>query len=106
MSVLRRRSHHHLCTVSFATIAFLLLTSVSALGLNPTRQFKEVVERVLTRRRLGGGPGSTPPTCRSKCGKCSPCKPVHVSIQHRFIMPLEYYPEAWRCRCGNKLFMP
>ncbi|KAL2530518.1 EPIDERMAL PATTERNING FACTOR-like protein 4 [Forsythia ovata] len=110
MGVLR---HHHQCKISFATIAFLLLASVSALGINPTRQFsfgvrkmkEEVVERVLTRRRLGG-PGSSPPTCRSKCGKCLPCKPVHVPIQPGFSMPLEYYPEAWRCKCGNKLFMP
>uniref|UniRef100_N1R0K3 Uncharacterized protein n=1 Tax=Aegilops tauschii TaxID=37682 RepID=N1R0K3_AEGTA len=20
--------------------------------------------------------------------------------------PLEYYPEAWRCKCGDRLFMP
>nr|5XKN_E Chain E, EPIDERMAL PATTERNING FACTOR-like protein 4 [Arabidopsis thaliana]5XKN_F Chain F, EPIDERMAL PATTERNING FACTOR-like protein 4 [Arabidopsis thaliana] len=51
-------------------------------------------------------PGSSPPTCRSKCGKCQPCKPVHVPIQPGLSMPLEYYPEAWRCKCGNKLFMP
>ncbi|CAA2999968.1 Hypothetical predicted protein [Olea europaea subsp. europaea] len=107
MGVLR---HRHQCTISFATIAFLLLTSVSAFGINPTRQFRrkikqEVVERVLPRRRLGG-PGSSPPTCRSKCGKCLPCKPVHVPIHPGVSMPLEYYPEAWRCKCGNKLFMP
>ncbi|KAG8370264.1 hypothetical protein BUALT_Bualt14G0098800 [Buddleja alternifolia] len=66
---------------------------------------EEVVDRVTARRRLGG-PGSSPPSCRSKCGWCSPCKPVHVPIQPGFSMPLEYYPEAWRCKCGNKLFMP
>ncbi|CAI9776809.1 unnamed protein product [Fraxinus pennsylvanica] len=103
--------HHHQCTISFATIAFLLLTSVSAFGLNPTtsqfgRKIKEeVVERVLPQRRLGG-PGSSPPTCRSKCGQCLPCKPVQVPIQPRFSIPLEYYPEAWRCKCDNKFFMP
>eukprot|EP00268_Persea_americana_P063605 TRINITY_DN8262_c0_g3_i1.p1 TRINITY_DN8262_c0_g3~~TRINITY_DN8262_c0_g3_i1.p1 ORF type:complete len:139 (+),score=11.60 TRINITY_DN8262_c0_g3_i1:180-596(+) len=59
----------------------------------------------LSRRRLGGL-GSSPPTCRSKCGRCWPCKPVHVPIQPGQKMPLEYYPEAWRCKCGNKLFMP
>ncbi|CAI9762640.1 unnamed protein product [Fraxinus pennsylvanica] len=113
MGVLRRHHHHHQSTISFATIAFLLLTSVSAFSLNPARQFtfgmrkikEEVMERVLSRRRLGG-PGSSPPTCRSKCGKCLPCKPVHVPIHPGFSMPLEYYPEAWRCKCGNKLFMP
>lgn len=60
---------------------------------------------VLTRRRLTG-PGSSPPTCRSKCGRCSPCKAVHVPIQPGRSRPLEYYPEAWRCKCGNKYFMP
>ncbi|XP_058105378.1 EPIDERMAL PATTERNING FACTOR-like protein 4 [Magnolia sinica] len=63
------------------------------------------LERFPSRRRLGG-PGSSPPTCRSKCGRCSPCKPVHVPIHPGQSIPLEYYPEAWRCKCGNKLFMP
>jgi hypothetical protein len=53
-----------------------------------------------------GGPGSTPPSCRSKCGWCNPCHPVHVPVQPGFIIRLEYYPEAWRCKCGNKLFLP
>ncbi|KAF8037955.1 hypothetical protein BT93_B0717 [Corymbia citriodora subsp. variegata] len=57
------------------------------------------------RRRLVG-PGSAPPSCRSRCGDCSPCKPVHVPVQPGLSIPLEYYPEAWRCKCGNKLFMP
>ncbi|XP_030476083.1 EPIDERMAL PATTERNING FACTOR-like protein 5 [Syzygium oleosum] len=57
------------------------------------------------RRRLVG-PGSAPPSCRSRCGSCSPCKPVHVPVRPGLSAPLEYYPEAWRCSCGNKLFMP
>ncbi|KAI4373927.1 hypothetical protein MLD38_011984 [Melastoma candidum] len=53
------------------------------------------------------GPGSSPPTCRSKCGRCEPCRAVHVPIHPgRVSVPLEYYPEAWRCKCGNTLFMP
>lgn len=64
-----------------------------------------VLDRFIAQKRLSG-PGSSPPSCRSKCGNCSPCKPVHVPIQPGFSMPLEYYPEAWRCKCGNKLFMP
>ncbi|XP_060180691.1 EPIDERMAL PATTERNING FACTOR-like protein 4 [Lycium barbarum] len=103
---------HTTSSFSFATIAtlaFLLLTPlVSALRLNPTQRLNgesEVVERVVTQRRLSG-PGSSPPTCRSKCGRCSPCKPVRVSIQPGLSFTLEYYPEAWRCKCGNNLFMP
>lgn len=57
-------------------------------------------------RRNLGGPGSSPPRCTSKCGKCTPCKPVHVPVPPGTPVTAEYYPEAWRCKCGNKLFMP
>ncbi|XP_021864936.1 EPIDERMAL PATTERNING FACTOR-like protein 4 [Spinacia oleracea] len=60
----------------------------------------------LSRRRMLIGPGSWPPSCRSKCGSCTPCKAVHVPIHPGMSIPLEYYPEAWRCKCGNKLYMP
>ncbi|WOL20641.1 EPIDERMAL PATTERNING FACTOR-like protein 4 [Canna indica] len=60
---------------------------------------------VTTRRRLGG-PGSSPPACRARCGRCYPCLPVHVSVHPGESAPLEYYPEAWRCKCGDKLFKP
>lgn len=52
--------------------------------------------------------GSSPPTCQGKCGTCSPCNPIHVSIgsPHGALTQQEYYPEVWRCKCGNKLFMP
>ncbi|CAN4091265.1 unnamed protein product [Withania somnifera] len=101
------------CCFSFATLAtltFLLLTPlVSALRLNPNPTLSvgesERIERVVIQRRLIG-PGSSPPTCRSKCGRCSPCKPVRVSIQPGYSFTLEYYPEAWRCKCGNNLFRP
>ncbi|XP_052187427.1 uncharacterized protein LOC127798130 [Diospyros lotus] len=58
-------------------------------------------------RRLLTGPGSSPPQCTSKCGKCKPCKPVHVPVPPpRTPITAEYYPEAWRCKCGNKLYIP
>ncbi|GFP86036.1 epidermal patterning factor-like protein 4 [Phtheirospermum japonicum] len=105
---------HRQLTLSFAAMAFLLFASVSALEFSPARQFsvgvrkirEEVVERLFMARRRLGGPGSSPPSCRSKCERCAPCKPVHVPVQPGMSMPLEYYPEAWRCKCGNKLFMP
>ncbi|EEF45235.1 EPIDERMAL PATTERNING FACTOR-like protein 5 [Ricinus communis] len=118
MAVLRYRHHSpHLSTLTAFT--FLLFFSSSATTLshlgNSGFQEKEegegsrlrttLSDRFLSQKRLGG-PGSSPPTCRSKCGRCSPCKPVHVPIQPGLSMPLEYYPEAWRCKCGNKLFMP
>jgi hypothetical protein len=58
------------------------------------------------RRLLSGGPGSHPPRCTSKCGSCSPCYPVHVAVPPGVPVTTEYYPEAWRCRCGNRLYMP
>ncbi|KAH6765731.1 allergen-like protein [Perilla frutescens var. hirtella] len=57
-------------------------------------------------RRLLGGLGSSPPRCTSKCGGCTPCKPVHVAVQPGTPVTTEYYPEAWRCKCGNNLYMP
>ncbi|KMZ67241.1 CHALLAH / EPIDERMAL PATTERNING FACTOR-LIKE protein 6 [Zostera marina] len=53
-----------------------------------------------------GGPGSYPPRCRSKCGHCSPCRPVHVTVPPGTPVTTEYYPEAWRCKCGNRLYLP
>ncbi|XP_073390446.1 uncharacterized protein [Physcomitrium patens] len=52
--------------------------------------------------------GSSPPTCQGKCGSCIPCNPIHVSISspHGALTQQEYYPEVWRCKCGNRLFMP
>uniref|UniRef100_A0A453FU70 Epidermal patterning factor-like protein n=1 Tax=Aegilops tauschii subsp. strangulata TaxID=200361 RepID=A0A453FU70_AEGTS len=60
------------------------------------------------RRRLlvVAGPGSYPPRCTGKCGSCSPCYPVHVAVPPGVPVTTEYYPEAWRCRCGNRLYMP
>lgn len=52
------------------------------------------------------GPGSSPPRCYAKCGKCTPCRPVHVAVPPGTPVTAEYYPEAWRCKCGNKLYMP
>ncbi|KAI5679801.1 hypothetical protein M9H77_01028 [Catharanthus roseus] len=61
---------------------------------------------VVAARKLLGGPGSSPPRCISKCGRCTPCRPVHVPVPPGTPVTAEYYPEAWRCKCGNKLYMP
>ncbi|GJN14709.1 hypothetical protein PR202_gb01564 [Eleusine coracana subsp. coracana] len=58
------------------------------------------------RRLLSGGPGSHPPRCTGKCGSCNPCYPVHVSVPPGVLVTTEYYPEAWRCKCRNQLYMP
>ncbi|CAM8893456.1 unnamed protein product [Rhodiola kirilowii] len=116
----RHRRQIHAATITTA-LAFLLFASASSIltftqqpdgsGTDTTRdtsaatssRAREETERVV--RRLIG-PGSYPPSCRSKCGRCVPCRPVHVPIQPGLSKPLEYYPEAWRCKCGNNLFMP
>ncbi|XP_038719350.1 EPIDERMAL PATTERNING FACTOR-like protein 5 [Tripterygium wilfordii] len=116
--VCRHRRHyyhnHHRLLSAFTFFLFFTtsLTAFSKLGGGFREREEEArgsgsdpISRVMTQKGLGG-PGSSPPTCRSKCGSCFPCKPVHVPIQPGFSMPLEYYPEAWRCKCGNKLFMP
>ncbi|XP_073109324.1 EPIDERMAL PATTERNING FACTOR-like protein 5 [Elaeis guineensis] len=118
MGVLRHTSH---CL----SVAFALFFVATALG--SSRLVVEVVpegEEARTRHHLeqweqaaaaaaaalarlrGVGPGSSPPTCRGRCGRCFPCRPVHVAIQPGRSMPTEYYPEAWRCKCGHNLFMP
>lgn len=52
--------------------------------------------------------GSAPPSCAGKCGTCVPCSPIHISLggPHGSLTQQEYYPEAWRCKCGNRFFMP
>lgn len=67
---------------------------------------EEVGMSVRLARRSLSGPGSSPPRCNSKCGKCTPCKAVHVLVPPGTTVTAEYYPEAWRCECGNKLYVP
>ncbi|KAL6970295.1 EPIDERMAL PATTERNING FACTOR-like protein 6 [Sarracenia purpurea var. burkii] len=57
-------------------------------------------------REVLSWPESSPPRCSSKCGHCTPCKSVHVSVPPGTPVIAEYYLEAWRCKCGNKVFKP
>ncbi|KAH7677771.1 hypothetical protein IHE45_07G105700 [Dioscorea alata] len=89
----------------FISVAALLVqTDISRLrtGSQIQRWSNEVG---LGRRRLGG-PGSHPPRCAAKCGSCAPCLAVHVTVPPGTPTPAEYYPEAWRCKCGNRYYMP
>ncbi|KAL6654025.1 hypothetical protein ACP70R_007490 [Stipagrostis hirtigluma subsp. patula] len=63
-------------------------------------------DATVPRRRWLVGPGSSPPTCHARCGRCTPCRATRVAIQPGVGPQWEYYPEVWRCKCGNKLFMP
>ncbi|XP_020678118.1 EPIDERMAL PATTERNING FACTOR-like protein 4 [Dendrobium catenatum] len=112
-----RRHHGRNISAALALIFFFATAMGSALvGITQEKEESDFISQkrledkkweqsVASRRRLTG-PGSSPPTCRSRCGRCFPCWPVHVAIQPGRSFPLEYYPEAWRCKCGNKLFMP
>ncbi|KAL1342623.1 hypothetical protein HN51_029152 [Arachis hypogaea] len=124
MGVLRRRHHYWLPALVLTAFTLLLFSSaasamtsrssrassapsfgVAARHVQPRMEEKEKRATAGDEKR-SRGPGSWPPSCRSKCGWCSPCEPVHVPVQPGMIIRLEYYPEAWRCKCGNKLFMP
>ncbi|KAJ4912278.1 EPIDERMAL PATTERNING FACTOR-like protein 4 [Raphanus sativus] len=108
MGALRRRRRLFIfaALATFALLhVFLAVSKVSAVGWLGQRTESDFHGHFTGNKRFGGL-GSSPPTCRSKCEKCQPCKPVHVPIQPGMSIPLEYYPEAWRCKCGDKLFMP
>ncbi|CAN7072441.1 hypothetical protein Bca4012_088776 [Brassica carinata] len=109
MGALRRRGRRRFIFAALATFAllhlFLAASTVSAGGWLGRRTGSDFHGHLTGNKRFGG-PGSSPPTCRSKCGKCQPCTPVHVPIQPGMSIPLEYYPEAWRCKCSDQLFMP
>ncbi|XP_051152703.1 EPIDERMAL PATTERNING FACTOR-like protein 5 [Andrographis paniculata] len=101
-------------TLFFAAVTFLLLGSISTtIGFVPSRQFARKIcarkmreETTMETWQKINSIGSSPPTCRSKCGKCAPCTPVRVPVRPGFDLLLEYYPEAWRCKCGDQIFMP
>ncbi|CAN0887103.1 EPIDERMAL PATTERNING FACTOR-like protein 4 [Linum grandiflorum] len=106
MAVRRRRNSHSSTTFAafftFLLFSFFTTTTLAHLGRTESGRLEEELRN---EKRLGG-PGSSPPSCRWKCGGCSPCKPVHVPVHPGVKFTMEYYPEAWRCKCGNKLFMP
>ncbi|TMW81944.1 hypothetical protein EJD97_007325 [Solanum chilense] len=90
----------------FAIFTFFLLISSLLLIISALPVINPIIFCEAEQQQKLSGPGSSPPTCRFKCGRCSPCKPVRVSVHPGFTFTLEYYPQAWRCKCGNKIFMP
>jgi hypothetical protein len=50
--------------------------------------------------------GSSPPDCRSKCSRCTPCVSVLVPIHPGTVIPQNYYPQVWRCKCRDRLYNP
>ncbi|KAG6590330.1 EPIDERMAL PATTERNING FACTOR-like protein 6, partial [Cucurbita argyrosperma subsp. sororia] len=65
----------------------------------------QIKELTLSRRGLSGL-GSSPPNCDSKCGSCTPCTTVLVSVPPGPSGVGDDFPKVWRCKCGNKLYMP
>ncbi|EEF34910.1 conserved hypothetical protein [Ricinus communis] len=61
-------------------------------------------------KRRGDGrakKGSFPARCHSKCNQCNPCLPVEVSIRSMELKEKEYYyPQVWKCMCGDDIFSP
>ncbi|KAI5079416.1 hypothetical protein GOP47_0004895 [Adiantum capillus-veneris] len=89
--------------------------SVRAVGESSSYRLKGASKRTIKEKYWHGrelleivdsGPGSKPPRCETKCGKCTPCTPVRVPVQPGPHKTSEYYPEAWRCKCKGKLYMP
>ncbi|XP_006344080.1 EPIDERMAL PATTERNING FACTOR-like protein 5 [Solanum tuberosum] len=96
----------------FFFVAYKTLNSTSLFEINfglPAKadfSFQRLKKATANTRRILGGLGSSPPRCILKCGRCTPCHPVHVAVPPGTPVTAEYYPEAWRCKCGNKLYMP
>ena len=59
--------------------------------------------KVLSRRLLSTI-GSHPPNCINRCDNCTPCVPVIVPEHPPG--STGYYPDSWKCKCGNKLYPP
>ncbi|MQL76323.1 hypothetical protein Taro_008711 [Colocasia esculenta] len=114
----RRHRHHRLSGATAAVALLFLATAIGGTLIGAVQEGDEThrssggaeVSRgqqlVAPGRRRLIGPGSSPPTCRARCGRCAPCRPVRVAIHPGRIVPMDYYPEAWRCKCGSHLFMP
>ncbi|URE09918.1 epidermal patterning factor-like protein [Musa troglodytarum] len=105
-----------LCFVFFFAFALLLETGSwkACLDIGSTtmksfvqgsRRAREASVAEAGRRNLMGR-GSHPPRCTSKCGNCTPCQPVQVAVPPGTPATFEYYPVAWRCKCGARLFLP
>ncbi|EPS65582.1 hypothetical protein M569_09198, partial [Genlisea aurea] len=58
--------------------------------------------------------GSRPPGCVNKCMSCRPCEAIlvippradRISSSSSRGDDDSYYLLAWKCRCGNKLYLP
>ncbi|KAF2294442.1 hypothetical protein GH714_011441 [Hevea brasiliensis] len=71
----------------------------------------EPMARDLNLSKGRGGPGkamkgSFPAKCHSKCNQCKPCKPVQVSVPAMELKENDYYPQVWKCICGEDIFSP
>ncbi|KAJ0786013.1 putative EPIDERMAL PATTERNING FACTOR-like protein [Helianthus annuus] len=59
---------------------------------------------------------SSPPSCMNKCENCTPCeatlvnpldpKLIDYKDQSLWEHNYNYYPQVWKCKCGDKLYEP
>ncbi|XP_050212254.1 EPIDERMAL PATTERNING FACTOR-like protein 5 [Mercurialis annua] len=62
---------------------------------------------VIGKGRNGRAKGSYPAKCHLKCNQCKPCMPIEVSIRSMELQEKDYYyPQVWKCLCGDYIFSP
>ncbi|KEH29468.1 epidermal patterning factor-like protein [Medicago truncatula] len=76
---------------------------VNKIGQEMLSKKKSEKTKVLSRRLLSIT-GSHPPNCINRCDNCTPCKRVIVPTHPP--QSAGYYPTSWKCKCGNKLYLP
>ncbi|KAL4388510.1 hypothetical protein GQ457_09G008090 [Hibiscus cannabinus] len=92
-----------ICFIIFS-ITILLMPSDGAVNSGGLKQSEMVL-------------GSKPPGCVNKCLSCRPCMATLVIPSHKWKNNFRkvtysgdeddsYYPLAWKCKCGDKLFQP
>ncbi|WCJ17954.1 EPIDERMAL PATTERNING FACTOR-like protein 1 [Euphorbia peplus] len=78
---------------------------------SPSPVGEEIIEKNLKMiKGREGEKGSNPAKCESKCNECNPCMAVQVAIttldQLKENVNEFYYPQVWKCVCGDHFFSP
>ncbi|CAA6656950.1 unnamed protein product [Spirodela intermedia] len=104
--IVRSRDLFFFFSLSLCLLSSFLSSNGAGEGKRAAKERKPTAAAAEEEGRSLLGPGSYPPRCSSKCGDCTPCRPVHVAVPPGTPVLTEYYPEAWRCKCGGRLYMP
>ncbi|KAK9923132.1 hypothetical protein M0R45_031565 [Rubus argutus] len=97
------RNYHVAITVAFIFLLTINLfpKSVDSVRL-PSSESRDLQQTKLVM-------GSGPPSCYMKCQGCTPCTATLVTVPAHHPRGEEdepYYPQTWRCKCGDRLFDP